>query len=107
MVARLGVTVVGAMGIVHVVKTKCRSARGAGCYPAFMSNCWAISHTCQPYLLCIGVAVGPFEVSCGEGDAMVIGRVGMPYCDTSRLKIGCPGELNSLHSVHARKKEVE
>ena len=106
MVARLGVTVVEAMEIVHVVKATSRSARGACCFPAFMSNCLAISHTCQPYLLCIGVAVGPFEVGCGEGDAVVIGRVCMPYCNTSRLKIGCPGELNSLQSVHARKKEV-
>ena len=35
----------------------------------------------------------------GEGDAAVTGRVGMSYCDTSRFKIGCQWELNSVHSV--------
>ena len=84
MVTRLGVTVVEAMEIVQVVTTKSRGDGGALCYQAFMSNCLTISHTCQPYRLSRGVAIGLFEVVCGQGDAVVRERVGMSYCDTSR-----------------------
>ena len=46
MVTRLGVTVVEAMEIEEVVTAKSRGGGGALCYPAFMSNCLTISHTC-------------------------------------------------------------
>ena len=53
------------MEIVPVVTAKSSSARGASCHPAFISNCLTISHTCKPYLLSRGVAIGPSEVVCG------------------------------------------
>ena len=62
MVTRLGVT--EAMDILQVVTAKSWSARGASCYPAFMSNCLTISHTCYSYLHSRGVTIGPFEVIC-------------------------------------------
>ena len=46
MVTRLGVTVVEAMESEEVVTAKSRGGGGALCYPAFMSNCLTISHTC-------------------------------------------------------------
>ena len=49
-----------------------------------MSTCLTISHTCYPYILSRGVAIGPFQVVCGEKDAAVIGRVGMSYWDISK-----------------------
>ena len=61
---RLTVTVVEVMEIVQVAIAKSRSARGAFCHSAFISNCLTISHTCQPYLLSTGVATCPFEVVC-------------------------------------------
>ena len=66
MVTRLGVTVVEAMEIVQVVTAKSRGGGGALCCQAFMSNCLTISHTCQPYRLSRGVAVGLFEVVVGK-----------------------------------------
>ena len=90
-----------AMEIVQVVTAKSLSARGASCHPAFMRNCLTISQTCYPYLLSRGISTGLFEVLYGEGDAAVIGWVGMSYCDTSRSKIGRQQELKSLHSVEA------
>ena len=66
MVNRLGVTVVQATEIVQVLTAKSWSARGASCHLAFMSICLTISHTCYPYLLIRGVAIGQFEVVCGE-----------------------------------------
>ena len=77
-------TVLELMEIVQLVTAKFRSAKVASFYPAFISNCLTIGHNCQPYLLSTGVAIGPFEVSCGEGDVAVIRKVGMSYCDTSR-----------------------
>ena len=53
------------MEIVQVVTAKSSSARGASCHPAVISNCLTISHTCKPYLLSTGVAIGPSEVVCG------------------------------------------
>ena len=53
------------MEIVQVVTAKSSSARGAFCHPAVISNCLTISHTCKPYLLSTGVAIGPSEVVCG------------------------------------------
>ena len=43
---RLVVTVVEAMETVQAVTAKSGGARGAPCHPAFMSNCFTISHTC-------------------------------------------------------------
>ena len=81
---RQGVTLFEAIEIIQVVTAKFRSTRGASCHPAFMSNCMTISRACLPYFLSRGVAIGPFEVVCGEGDAVAIGRVGMSYYHTSR-----------------------
>ena len=53
------------MEIVQVFLAKSSSARGSSCHSDFISNCFTISHTCKPYLLSRGVAIGPSEVVCG------------------------------------------
>ena len=53
------------MEIVQVFLAKSSSARGSSCHSDFISNCLTISHTCKPYLLSRGVAIGPSEVVCG------------------------------------------
>ena len=75
-------TAVEAIEIVQVVTAKYRRAWGACCHPAFMSNCWTISHTYETYVFSRGVAIVLFELVCEEGDPTIIGRVDMSYLDT-------------------------
>ena len=81
---RLGVTLVEAIEIVQVVTAKSRRAWGACCHPAFMSNCWTVSHTYETHVFSRGVAIGLFGLVCEEGDPTIIGKVDMSYFDTLR-----------------------
>ena len=83
MVKRPGTMMIEAIEIAQIVMGKSQIAKGASHHP----NCLTLIQTCWPYLPRKGIAIGRFEVVCRARDAVVIGRVGVLYCDKPKLKV--------------------
>ena len=74
---------IAATEIVQIAMGKSWIAKGASHHP----NCLTLIQMCQPYLPRKGIAIGRFEVVCRARDAVVIGKVGVLYCDKPKLRV--------------------